>query len=63
MLIRYTSSKKPKYPVWSKAEAPDEASEKAGVLVEVVASPLSKRQVLAEMGIPRRTYYNWGQVN
>ena len=33
--------------------------EKAGVLAMVAASPLSKRQALAEMGIPRRTYYNW----
>ena len=35
------------------------ASERDGVLAVVAASPLSKRQVLAEMGIPRRTYYNW----
>ncbi len=35
------------------------ASEKDGVLTVVAASPLSKRQILAEMGIPRRTYYNW----
>ncbi len=35
------------------------ASEKAGVLAVVAASPLSKSQALAEMGIPRRTYYNW----
>jgi len=35
------------------------ASEKAGVLAMVAASPLSKSQALAEMGIPRRTYYNW----
>ena len=35
------------------------ASERGGVLAVVAASPLSKRQVLAEMGIPRRTYYNW----
>ena len=34
-------------------------SEKAGVLSMVAASPLSKRQALSEMGIPRRTYYNW----
>ena len=35
------------------------ASERAGILAVVAASPLSKRQALAEMGIPRRTYYNW----
>ena len=35
------------------------ASERAGVLAVVAASPLSKSQILAEMGIPRRTYYNW----
>ena len=35
------------------------ASERGGVLAVVAASPLSKRQALAEMGIPRRTYYNW----
>ena len=35
------------------------ASERDGVLAVVAASPLSKRQALAEMGIPRRTYYNW----
>jgi len=34
-------------------------SEKAGVLAVVAASPPSKSQVLAEIGIPRRTYYNW----
>ena len=33
--------------------------ERAGVLAVVAASPLSKRKALAEMGIPRRTYYNW----
>jgi len=33
--------------------------EKARVLVRVATSPLSKSQVLAEMGIPKRTYYNW----
>ncbi len=35
------------------------AHERAGVLAVVAASPLSKRQTLAEIGIPRRTYYNW----
>ncbi len=35
------------------------ASERAGILTVIAASPLSKRQALAEMGIPRRTYYNW----
>ena len=35
------------------------ANERAGVLGIVSASPLSKRQALAEIGIPRRTYYNW----
>jgi len=35
------------------------ASERARILTVVAASPLSKRQTLAEMGIPRRTYYNW----
>ncbi len=35
------------------------ASERARVLAIVSAYPLSKSQALAEMGIPRRTYYNW----
>ena len=35
------------------------ASDRAGVLAVVAASPLSKSQILAEMGIPRRIYYNW----
>jgi len=35
------------------------ASERAGLLAVVTTSPLSKSQALAEMGIPRRTYYNW----
>ncbi len=35
------------------------ASERAGVLAVVATSPLSKGRALAEMGIPRRTYYNW----
>jgi transposase InsO family protein len=33
--------------------------DKAGVLRSVAISPLSKSQVLAELGIPRRTYYYW----
>ena len=35
------------------------ASEKAGVLAMVAASPLSKSLSLAQMGIPRRTYCKW----
>jgi len=35
------------------------ASERARVLAIVSAYPLSKSLALAEMGIPRRTYYNW----
>ena len=35
------------------------ASEKARVLVIVSAYPLSKSLALAEMGIPKSTYYNW----
>jgi len=35
------------------------ASEKARVLAALSVSPQSKSQALAEMGIPRRTYYNW----
>lgn len=35
------------------------ASEIARVLSALAVSPLSKTQVLARMGIPRRTYYNW----
>jgi len=35
------------------------AEEKARVLSRVAASLLSKSRALAEMGIPRRTYYNW----
>ena len=34
-------------------------SERARVLAVVALSPLSKSRVLDEMGIPRRTYYNW----
>ncbi len=34
-------------------------SEKAEILTVVAASPPNKRQSLALMGIPRRTYYNW----
>jgi len=35
------------------------AMEKAMVLALVRASKTSKSQTLAEIGIPRRTYYNW----
>ena len=35
------------------------ASERARVLAVLSLSPLSKTQVLAQMGVPRRTYYNW----
>jgi len=35
------------------------ANDRARVLAVVAASPLSKSQVLAELGISRRTYYNW----
>jgi putative transposase len=34
-------------------------NERSGVLAIIAASPSSKSQALAEMGIPRRTYYNW----
>ena len=33
--------------------------EKTKVLAMVAASPPRKARVLAELGIPRRTYYNW----
>jgi len=33
--------------------------EKVRVLETVAASPVRKARVLAELGIPRRTYYNW----
>ena len=36
-------------------------SERVRVLAVVTLSPLSKSRVLAEMGIPRRTYYNWAR--
>ena len=35
------------------------ASERARMLAVIAASPLSKSLILAEIGIPRRTYYNW----
>ena len=35
------------------------ALEKAMVLALVNTSTTSKSQTLAEIGIPRRTYYNW----
>ena len=33
------------------------ASEKAEVLTKVASSPLPKRKVLGELGIPKSTYY------
>jgi len=33
--------------------------EKARVLATIAASSLSKSRALAELGVPRRTYYNW----
>lgn len=35
------------------------AEEKSRILAAVAASPLSKGRILAELGIARRTYYNW----
>jgi len=35
------------------------AGDKARILAAVAISLLSKSQALAELGIPRRTYYNW----
>ncbi len=35
------------------------AAEKAEVLIEVASSPLPKRKVLRELGIPKSTYYRW----
>ena len=34
-------------------------SEKAEVLSRVASSPLPKRRVLGELGVPRSTYYRW----
>ncbi len=35
------------------------AAEKATILAKVASSPLPKRRVLSELGIPRTTYYRW----
>ena len=35
------------------------ANERTRVLAVLATSPLSKSRALTEMGIPRRTYYNW----
>jgi transposase InsO family protein len=35
------------------------ATEKAAVLAKVGSSPLSRRKVLRELGIPKSTYYRW----
>jgi len=35
------------------------AAEKAEVLTKVASSPLPKRKVLGELGIPKSTYYRW----
>ena len=35
------------------------AAEKADLLSEVASSPLPKRKVLRELGIPKSTYYRW----
>ena len=35
------------------------ATEKAEVLTKVTSSPLPKRKVLRELGIPKSTYYRW----
>ena len=35
------------------------APEKATILAKVASSPLPKRRVLSELGIPRTTYYRW----
>ena len=35
------------------------AAEKAEVLTKVASSPLPKRKVLRELGIPKSTYYRW----
>ena len=34
-------------------------AEKATILVSVAASPLPKRQVLKNLGVPKSTYYRW----
>ncbi|MCH7653972.1 MAG: helix-turn-helix domain-containing protein, partial [Chloroflexi bacterium] len=35
------------------------ADEKTEVLERVEASPGSKRRVMAELGVPKSTYYRW----
>ena len=35
------------------------ATEKADLLTEVASSPLPKRRVLRQLGIPKSTYYRW----
>ncbi len=35
------------------------AAEKATILAKVASSPLPKRRVLSELGIPKSTYYRW----
>jgi len=35
------------------------AVEKAEVLTRVASSPVPKRKVLMELGIPKSTYYRW----
>ena len=35
------------------------AVEKAEVLTRVASSPLPKRKILMELGIPKSTYYRW----
>ena len=35
------------------------AVEKATVLASVATSPLSKRKVLRDLGVPKSTYYRW----
>ena len=35
------------------------AAEKAEVLTKVASSPLPKRKILVELGIPKSTYYRW----
>ena len=35
------------------------AVEKAAILAEVASSPVPKRKILRELGIPKTTYYRW----
>ena len=37
------------------------ASQKAEVLAKVASSPLPKRQILRDLGIPKSTYYRWSR--